>query len=140
MQRSRNDYGRDYPARQDRPVGELLGDLYRGASQIISLEIELAKTEMSQKASRVGKNVGFLAAGGAVAYAGFLALIFAIIAALAAFMPTWLAAFIVALIVLAIGGALVWSGLKTLQQESPVPQRTLETLKEDKEWMTDQTN
>jgi hypothetical protein len=49
----------------DRSVGELLGDLYRGASEIIRLEIELAKTEMSQKASRVGKNVGFLAAGAA---------------------------------------------------------------------------
>ena len=100
----------------------------------------LAKTEMSQKASRVGKNVGFLAAGGAIAYAGFLALIFAIIAILATFMYTWLAALIVALLVLGIGGALVMIGLKTLQQESVVPQRTLDTLKEDKEWMSDQTN
>ena len=127
-------------SRRDRSTGELLGDLYRGVSNVVSLEIELAKTEVSQKASRVGKNVGFLAAGGAIAYAGFLALIFAIIAILATFMYTWLAALIVALLVLAAGGALVWVGLKTLQQESPVPQRTLETLKEDKEWMTDQTN
>ena len=127
-------------SRRDRPTGELLGDLYRGVSNVISLEIELAKTEVSQKASRVGKNVGLLAAGGAIAYAGFLALIAAIIAILATFMYTWLAALIVALLVLAAGGALVWVGLKTLQQESPVPQRTLETLKEDKEWMTDQTN
>ena len=127
-------------SKQDRSVGDLLGDLYQGVSNVISLEIELAKTEISQKASRVGKNVGFLVAGGAVAYAGFLALIFAIIAILATFMPIWLSALIVALLVLAAGGALVWSGIKTLQQESPAPQRTLETLKEDKEWMIDQTN
>ena len=126
--------------REDQSIGELLGDLYRGATQVISLEVELAKTEMSQKASRVGKNVGFLAAGGAIAYAGFLALIFAIIAILATFMYTWLAALIVALLVLGIGGALVMIGLKPLQQESVVPQRTLDTLKEDKEWMSDQTN
>ncbi|MGB3682674.1 MAG: phage holin family protein [Rubrobacteraceae bacterium] len=126
-------------SKEDQSVGELLGELYRGASQVISLEIELAKTELSQKASRVGKNVGFLAAGGAIAYAGFLALIFAIIAILATFMYTWLAALIVALIVLAVGGALVMIGLKTLQQEPIAPQRTLDTLKEDKEWMTDQT-
>jgi len=125
--------------RENQSVGELLGDLYRGVSQVISLEIELAKTEIGQKASRVGKNVGLLAAGGAIAYAGFLALLAAIIAALATFMYTWLAALIVALIVLAIGGVLVMSGLKTLQQESVAPQRTLDTLKEDKEWMTDQT-
>ena len=72
-------------SKQDRSVGDLLGDLYQGVSNVISLEIELAKTEISQKASRVGKNVGFLVAGGAVAYAGFLALIFAIIAILATF-------------------------------------------------------
>lgn len=126
-------------SREDRSIGELLGDLYRGASQVISLEIELAKTEMSQKASRVGKNVGFLAAGGAIAYAGFLALIFAAIAGLAVVMPTWLAALLVGLVVAAIGGVLVWSGLKTLQQESVAPQRTIQTLKEDQEWMRDQT-
>ncbi len=55
-------------------------------------------------------------------------------------MYTWLAALIVALLVLAAGGALVMIGLKTLQQESLAPQRTLDTLKEDKEWITDQTN
>ena len=125
--------------KEDQSIGELLGELYQGASQVISLEIELAKTELTQKASRVGKNVGFLAAGGAIAYAGFLALIFAIIAILATFMYTWLAALIVALLVLGIGGALVMTGLKTLQQESIAPQRTLDTLKEDKEWMTDQS-
>ncbi|CAN5826724.1 phage holin family protein [soil metagenome] len=125
---------------EDRSIGDLLGDLYQGASNVISLEIELAKTEMSQKAARVGKNVGFLIAGGAVAYAGFLALIAATIAGLAVLMPTWLAAFLVAIVVLAIGAVLVWSGLKTLQQESAVPERTLDTLKEDKAWMTDQTN
>ncbi len=134
MQRTRDNH------REDQSVGELLGDLYQGASQVISLEIELAKTELSQKASRVGKNAGFIAAGGAIAYAGFLALIFAIIAILATFMYTWLAALIVALLVLGAGGALVMIGLKTLQQESPMPQRTLDTLKEDKEWITDQTN
>jgi hypothetical protein len=134
MQRARDSH------REDQSIGELLGDLYQGASQVISLEIELAKTELSQKASRIGKNAGFIAAGGAIAYAGFLALIFAIIAILATFMYTWLAALIVALLVLAAGGALVMIGLKTLQQESLAPQRTLDTLKEDKEWITDQTN
>lgn len=123
----------------DRSVGDLLGELYRGASQIISLEIELAKTELGQKASRVGKNVGFLAAGGAIAYAGFLVILFGIVGLLALLIPTWLSALIVGLIVAGIGGVLVMSGIKTLQQESVAPQRTLDTLKEDKEWMTDQS-
>lgn len=126
-------------SKDEQSVGELLGELYRGASSLIQLELELAKTEMSQKASRVGKNVGFLAAGGAIAYAGFLAILAGIIALLGLLIPLWLSALIIGLIVAGIGGALVMSGLKTLQQESVAPQKTLDTLKEDKEWMTDQT-
>ncbi|MDQ3387021.1 MAG: phage holin family protein [Actinomycetota bacterium] len=126
-------------SKDEQSVGELLGELYRGASSLIQLELELAKTEMSQKASRVGKNVGFLAAGGAIAYAGFLAILAGIIALLGLLIPLWLSALIIGLVVAGIGGALVMSGLKTLQQESVAPQKTLDTLKEDKEWMTDQT-
>ena len=126
-------------SRENSSVGDLLGDLYQNATNLIQLEIELAKTEISQKASRVGKNVGFLAAGGAIAYAGFLAILAGIIALLGLLIPIWLSALIIGLIVAGIGGALVMSGLKTLQQESVAPQRTLDTLKEDKEWISDQT-
>lgn len=126
-------------SKDNQSVGDLLGDLYQNATNLIQLEIELAKTEISQKASRVGKNVGFLAAGGALAYAGFLAILAGIIALLGLLIPIWLSALIIGLVVAGIGGALVMSGLKTLQQESVAPQKTLDTLKEDKEWMTDQT-
>lgn len=126
-------------SKDNQSIGDLLGDLYQNATNLIQLEIELAKTEISQKASRVGKNVGFLAAGGALAYAGFLAILAGIIALLGLLIPIWLSALIIGLIVSGIGGTLVMSGLKTLQQESVAPQRTLDTLKEDKEWISDQT-
>lgn len=126
-------------SKDNQSIGDLLGDLYQNATNLIQLEIELAKTQISQKASRVGKNVGFLAAGGALAYAGFLAILAGIIALLGLLIPIWLSALIIGLIVSGIGGALVMSGLKTLQQESVAPQRTLDTLKEDKEWISDQT-
>lgn len=124
--------------KRDRSSGELLGELYRDASSLVRLEIELAKAEMSQKASRVGKNVGFLAAGGAVAYAGLLAILAGIIGLLALLVPVWLSALIVGIVVAAGGGLLVRSGLKTLQQEQVTPQRTLETLQEDAQWARDQ--
>ncbi|MBA2442010.1 MAG: phage holin family protein [Rubrobacter sp.] len=125
--------------KRDRPSGELLGELYRDTSTLLRLEIELLKTEMSQKVSRVGKNVGFLAAGGAVAYAGLLAIIAGVIGVLALVVPVWLSALIVGLVVAGAGGLLVRSGLKTLQQEQLVPQKTLQTLQEDTEWAKDQT-
>lgn len=124
--------------KRDQPLGELLGGLYRDTSALLRLEVELAKAEMGQKASRVGKNVGFLAAGGAVAYAGLLAIIAGIIGVLGLLVPVWLSALIVGIVVAGVGGLLVRSGLKTLQQEQLAPQRTIDTLKEDAEWMSDQ--
>ena len=60
--------GRD--SKDDRSLGELFSELAQETSTLVRQEVQLAKTEMGQKASRVGKDVGFLAAGGAVAYAG----------------------------------------------------------------------
>lgn len=128
----------DGPPPEERSVGELLGELYRGTSEILRLEIQLAKTELGQKASRVGKNAGILAAGGVIAYAGFLAIVAGIIGVLALLLPVWLSALIVGLIVAGIGGALVFKGIKTLQQEQPTPQTTMQTIREDQEWLKDQ--
>lgn len=128
--------------RDERSVGELLKDLFGDLSTLVRQEINLAKTEMTQKASRAGKNVGFLVAGGAVAYAGFLAILAGIIALLAVipFVPVWLSALVVGLVVAGIGYFLVRKGLDALQEEEPMPQETVESLKEDREWLKDQTS
>jgi len=65
--------------KQERSLGELLGDLTREITTLVRQEMALAKAEMSQKAAKVGKDVGFIAAGGLVAYAGLLALVAALI-------------------------------------------------------------
>jgi hypothetical protein len=61
--------------REDRSIGELFSELSQKTTTLVRQEIELAKAEMSQKASRVGKNVGFLVIGGIVAYTGLLAVV-----------------------------------------------------------------
>jgi hypothetical protein len=95
---------------------------------------------MTQKAAEVGKDVGFLAAGGLVLYAGFLALLAAVIVGLGqAGLPWWVSALIVGIVVVAAGGALVWSGLNSLKHVSPVPQQTVATLREDQQWAKEQT-
>ncbi len=126
--------------RDNRSLGELFAELSRETSTLVRQEMQLAKIEMSQKASEVGKDIGFLVAGGAVAYAGFLALIAALILGIAALgLAAWLSALLVGLVVAAIGGYLVWSGLKALQRTELAPRQTIETLKEDKEWAKEQT-
>ena len=124
----------------DRSLGELFSELSQETTTLIRQEVNLAKTEMSQKASRVGKDVGFMAAGGAVAYAGLLAIIAGVIALVGLVIPLWLSALLVGLVVAAIGYFLVRKGLDALKQEDLAPRETIETLKEDKEWAKDQTD
>ena len=124
----------------DRSLGELFSELSQETTTLIRQEVNLAKTEMSQKASRVGKDVGFMAAGGAVAYAGLLAILAGVIALLALVIPLWLSALLVGVVVAGLGYFLVRKGLDALKQEDLAPRDTIQTLKEDKQWAKDQTD
>jgi fatty acid desaturase len=123
----------------ERSIGELFGDLARETSMLVRQEVQLATTEMTQKATAVGKDIGFLAVGGAIAYAGLLALIATLIIILATIgLPWWLAALIVGVIVAGVGYALVQKGLTALKHESLAPQQTIQTLNEDRQWAKEQ--
>lgn len=124
--------------KQDRSLGELFGELSRETSELVRHEVALARTELSQKASKVGKDVGFLAIGGAIAYAGLLAIIAAIIIALGSVIPMWISALIIGLVVAGIGYFLVQKGLAAMKNENLAPEQTMETLKEDTEWAKQQ--
>jgi tetrahydromethanopterin S-methyltransferase subunit G len=127
-------------SRDERSLGELFGELARETGTLVRQEVELAKTEMTQKAAKVGRDIGFLVAGGAVAYAGFLAILAAIAIGLGQLgVPWWLAALLVGAVVAGIGGVLVLRGLRALQRENLAPERTIATIKEDVEWAKAQT-
>ena len=125
--------------RDDRSLGELFAELAQETSTLVRQEVNLAKTEITQKASTAGKHVGVLAAGGAVAYAGLLAILAGIIALLNAVMPLWVAALLVGVVVGVVGYVLVRRALEALRREDFAPRETIETLKEDKRWAKDQT-
>lgn len=126
--------------KEDRSIGELFADLARDTSTLVRQEVALAKTEISDKISKVGKDVASMAVGGAVAYAGFLAIIAALILLLGEVMDTWLAAFIVGGVVVLVGYMLIQRGREALKQEDLAPRRTIETIKEDAEWAKRQTS
>ena len=127
-------------SRDERSLGELFGELARETGTLVRQEVELAKSEMTQRATRAGRDVGSLAVGGAVAYAGFLTLLAALVAGLVdAFdMPVWLAALIVGMVVAVVGYLLVQRGLSALRSHGLAPRQTIETLKEDVEWAKEQ--
>ena len=131
---------REQQEREDRSIGELFSELSQKTTTLVRQEIELAKVEMSQKASRVGKNVGFLLIGGVVAYTGLLAVVAAGIILLGEVIAYWLSAAIIGVVIAAVGAVLVVKGANTLRQEEPTPRETVETLQEDKEWLKDQTS
>jgi xanthine/uracil permease len=120
-------------------LGQLFGELSREMTTLVRQEVRLASSELSQKAARVGREVGFVALGGAVAYAGFLAIVAALILVLAMVIPGWLAALVVGLVVAIIGYVLVQRGLAALKRTNLAPQQTIETLKEDMAWAKEQT-
>jgi len=85
--------------KEEKSLGELFSELATETSTLVRQEVALAQTELSQKATRVGKNVGFLAVGGFVAYAAMLAVLAGIIMLLGLVIPVWLSAIIVGLVV-----------------------------------------
>ncbi len=126
-------------SKDDRSLGELFTDLAQDMSKLVSQEIALARTELSDKASRIGKDIAFLAVGGMIAYAGLLAIMGAVIALLATFgIPLWVSALIVGLVVLVIGYFLVQRGITNLKREDLAPRQTIESLKEDTQWAKEQ--
>ncbi len=126
-------------SRDDRSLGELFAELAQETSTLVRQEVNLAKTEMSHKASRAGRHIGVLAAGGAVAYAGLLAILAGVIVLLDNVMPLWLSALLVGVVVAVVGYLLVRRALDALKREDFAPRETMETLKEDQQWAKDQT-
>ncbi len=127
--------------RDERSLADLFAELSRDTSTLVRQELELAGAEMGQRVSHVGKDVVTLILGGVVAYAGFLALVAALILVLGELgLPWWLAALIVGVLVVGAGYALVARARAALQRADLLPRQTIKTLKEDREWIKEQTS
>ncbi|HKG97465.1 MAG TPA: phage holin family protein [Pyrinomonadaceae bacterium] len=122
----------------NKPLGDLFSDLATEMSSLVRQEVALAKVEVGQKAKYVGRNVGYLVVGGAVAYAALLAIIAGIIMLLDKVMPNWGASLLVGVLVAGIGWLLIGKALSALKQADVTPRQTVETLKEDATWMKQQ--
>jgi len=125
--------------RDERSLGDLFSDLSRETTTLVRQELQLAKAELTQSATEAARGIGMLVAGGAVAYAGLLFLLLAIVFGLIkAGWDAWLSALVVGLVVVAIGAVLVLRARESLKPANLAPRRTVETLKEDQEWAKEQ--
>lgn len=127
--------------KEERSLGDLFSELASETGTLVRQEVALAQVELTNKATAVGKNVGYLVVGGAVAYAAALALIAAVILVLATYvMPAWAAALVVAVIVGVVAFMMISSALAALKKTDLAPRETVETLKEDAQWLKDQVS
>ena len=120
-------------------IGDLIGNISNDLSTLFRQEVELAKAEVKQEASKAGKAAGMLGAAGLAGYMVIILLSFALVAALSNVMDPGWAALIVAVIWGIAGAVLYMNGQKKLKTVDPVPHRTVDTLKEDAQWLKNPT-
>jgi membrane protein len=117
---------------QQRPAGELVKDLSTQVSTLVRQELELAKVELTEKGKQAGIGAGMFGGAGLFALYGVGALVATAILALATAIDGWLAALIVAVVLFALAGVLALLGkARTKRAVPPMPEQTVETLKED---------
>jgi hypothetical protein len=123
----------------DTSIGELIGNISNDLSQLFRQEVELAKAEVKQEASKAGKAAGMLGGAGFAAYLAVVLLSFAAVFGLANVMDAGWAALIIAAVWAVIGGVLFVTGRNKLKTVDPVPHRTVDTIKEDAQWLKNPT-
>jgi hypothetical protein len=120
---------------RERPLTELLSRLSEETTRLVHQELDLAKAELAAKGRQAGAGAGLMGAAGALGLAALGALTACLILALNAVLPAWLAALIVTVVLAAIAAVLALRGRDKVKQAGPpMPEQTIETVKEDVQW------
>lgn len=137
--------GRTRPEHHDeRTIPDLFREIADEGRLLLRQEVQLVRTEMMENGKAAARHGGMIAAGGALAYAGLLAIVAALTAGLYALMivagvgweiSLWLAPLIVGIVVAIIGYAMYKSAMTQLRKNDMVPQRTAQTMRENAAWM-----
>jgi uncharacterized protein YacL len=116
----------------DRSIAELTRQLSGQATRLAQQEVELAKAELSIKGKRIGIGAGAFGGAAVVGLLALGALVATVILLLATAMTAWLAALIVTVVLGAIAGVMALMGKSKVEEATPpIPQQTIDTVKED---------
>ncbi len=124
----------------NKSLGELFGDLSKEVSALVKQEVQLAKTEITGKLMGVAKAGAALAVAAVLGLGAFLVLLAAAVLILSIWLQPWAAALIVAGALLVLAGLLAFIGFLEIKKTAahPLPTNTIETLKEDAQWLKNQ--
>jgi hypothetical protein len=129
-----------HPTTPDDSLGELVSKLTNDLGRLTRQELALAKSELRDEAKKAGTGAGML---GGAALAGWLLLMFVSLTgmwALGEVMHLAWAALIVAAIWAVVAAVLSATGRARLRRVEPVPEETVESLKEDAAWLRARKN
>jgi uncharacterized membrane protein YqjE len=123
---------------QGRTMAEVLQDIVANIQEIFRSEFRLAKVEIQQQTAQAARSAVPLIVGVLLGLYAFGFLLLAAVHALSLAVDPWLASLIVGVVVLAISLALVSVGRNRLKQVKVVPEKTVETVKENVQWAKQQ--
>lgn len=119
---------------ETKPLGDLISQAASDVSTLMRKEVELAKAEIRQEVDHAKKAGIFFGVTGVLAYMAVFLLSFAAAWGLAAIMPTGWAFAIVGAIYAVAAAVAYFRARSAMKQVNPVPEQTIETLKEDVQW------
>jgi uncharacterized membrane protein YqjE len=119
----------------DRPISAVFQDILQNTQEIIRSEVSLAKAELREEASKAVSSTLWVICGAVVTSLACVFALWTIVYALALRRPLWAAALLVAAVLAALGGVLLATGVHRLKRVHPIPDRTVETIKENVEWV-----
>ena len=116
-------------------IGDLVKELSSQVSTLVRQEVELAKAEVGEKGKKAGVGAGMFGGAGVAALLMLASLTAFAVLVLQIFLPEWAAALIVTLLWGAVAAVLALQGRQKMQEMGkPVPEQTIETVKEDLQW------
>ena len=122
------------PREPDKSLAELMTTMTSDLSILLRKEVALAKLETKEELSQAAKAGGLLAGGALAGHLALLFISFAVAWLLDNWMPAEVAFLIVAVLYAVAAGAMAAAGRRRLREVNPVPQQTVETIKEDVQW------
>jgi len=118
----------------ERSLGQVVSDLSSDLSTLMKQEVELAKVELKEEVSKVGKGAGMLGGAGLAGWFVLLFLSLALTFLLDNWLPVEAAALITAGIWAVVAAVLAVIGRKELREANPQLPQTQQSLKEDVQW------
>ena len=119
----------------DQGVGDLVKELSSQVSTLVRQEVELAKAEVGEKGKKAGVGAGMFGGAGVAGLLMLASLTAFAILVLQIFLPDWAAALIVTVAWAAVAAVLALKGRQKMQEVgTPVPEQTIESVKEDIQW------